>query len=101
MEPLTSSQILEKLEARGYELTFRAHEHGLIEPGQELIFIPEELRVDAIYRFEGESNVDDEEIIFALSSKKHDVKGIFHVAYGAHMDPADSDVVLRLQKRVS
>jgi hypothetical protein len=54
------------------------------------------MRVAAVLRFEGETDPDDEAIVFALECKEHGVKGTYTVAYGSNTPPADIDLVRRL-----
>jgi hypothetical protein len=98
VEPQTVSQTLARLEKEGYTEDFKATTSGLQASPKNVVIAPENLNVDKIYRFEGETNVDDEEIIFALSCPQHNIKGIFLVAFGPKMDPLDEDMVHRLQK---
>jgi hypothetical protein len=99
VEPRTVSQVLEKLEKEGYTQDFRAHKDGMRMNPKNIEVEPEQLTVDKIYRFEGETNLDDEEIIFALSCSKHNCKGTYLVAFGSMMDPLDADMVQRLEKQ--
>ena len=52
--------------------------------------------VDAAYRFEGESDPDDEAAVFGLTCVECNVKGIYVVAYGPSMGADDAAVVARL-----
>ena len=65
----------------------------------DLIFDPLELVVDKIYRFEGETNIDDEAMLFALSCLRNNIKGTYVVAYGPSMSANDSEIVLKLEKK--
>jgi hypothetical protein len=99
VEPQTVSQILEKLERQGYTEDFKAHKNGMRIIPKNIEIDPEQLRVDEIYRFEGEADLGDEEIIFALSCPKNNIKGTYLVAFGPMMDPIDSQIVQRLQQK--
>lgn len=63
---------------------------------------PDEFEIDETYRFEGDTDPGDEMIIFAISAKKHKIKGIIVNAYGAYSDTATAKIVenlLRKQKK--
>lgn len=100
VEPQTVSQLLERLARDGYTEDFRAHKDSMRTIPKNFIISPEELVVDKIYRFEGETDLDDEEIIFALSCPKYNLKGTYLVAFGPMMDPHDEAIVGRLKKPI-
>lgn len=99
VEPQTVSQILEKLEREGYTEDFKAHRNGMRVIPKNIEIDPEQLNVDKIYRFEGETDLDDEEIIFALSCPRNNIKGTYLVAFGPMMDPLDAAIVQRLENK--
>jgi hypothetical protein len=100
VEPNSTTQVLEKLKKEGYTEDFKAHKNGMRVMYKNIDVIPEQLVVDKIYRFEGETDLDDEEIIFALTSPKYHLKGAYLVAFGPKMDPLDADIVQRLKRRL-
>ena len=99
VEPQTVSELLSRLEQQGYTKDFRAK-------GEELCILPDNIRidpaklmVDAIHRFEGDTDLNDEEMVFALSCPQLGIKGTYVVAFGSMMDPADARIVQRLKKQ--
>jgi len=100
VEPQTVSQLLERLAREGYTEDFKAYKDNMRTIPKNVVISPEELLVDKVYRFEGETNLDDEEIIFALSCPKFDLKGTYLVAFGPMMDPHDEAIVGRLKKKM-
>lgn len=99
VEPQTLSQVLARLEKEGYTQDFKAGPLVMRAFPKGIEIDADSLTVDKIYRFEGETNLDDEEIIFALSCPKLGIKGTFIIAFGPKMDPIDADMVQRLQKK--
>lgn len=59
----------------------------------------DEFEIDETYRFEGDTDPGDEMIVFAISAKKHDVKGIIVNAYGAYADTDTAKIVANLLRR--
>jgi hypothetical protein len=100
VEPQSVSQVLERLAREGYTEDFKAHKDSVRTIPKNIIIDPDDLIVDKIYRFEGETNLDDEEIIFALSCPKHALKGTYLVAFGPMMDPHDTTIVSRLERKI-
>lgn len=101
VEPQTVSQVLERLAREGYTEDFRAHKNGMRTIPKNVDINPEDLVVDKIYRFEGETDLDDEEMIFALSCPRHALKGTYLVAFGPMMDPFDIAIVGRLERKIT
>lgn len=98
-EAQTMSQVLEKLQRRGYVEDFKAYGHGMRLIPKNIMLDPETLIVNEIYRFEGETDLNEEAMIFALSCPKNGYKGTYVVAFGPMMDPQDIAIVQRLKKK--
>ncbi len=52
----------------------------------ELTIKPEEFEIDVIHRIEGMTDLEDESILYAISSKDGKRKGILINAYGIYSD---------------
>lgn len=57
---------------------------------------PEEFNIDAYYRFEGDSNPDDNSILYAISSEEHNLKGLLVNAYGIYSDGYTDALIKKL-----
>lgn len=101
VEPRTASQVLAHLAKEGYKEDFRAHKTKISICYKDIELDPASLIVDKIYRFEGESNIGDEEIIFALRCPNTSIKGTYHVAFGPEMDPKDVKIVQKLRRETN
>ncbi len=97
-EPLGTAKVLEKLAKDGYKEDIKSSKKGLKLLSSGIEIAPEDVLVDKIYRFEGQTDLNDEEMIFAISLPRHGLKGTYLVAFGPMMDPQDADMVLRLNK---
>lgn len=98
-EPQTMSQVLERLQRKGYVEDFKAYGQGMRVIPKNIMVDPESLIVEGIYRFEGETDLNEEAMIFALHCPKNNFKGTYVVAFGPMMDPVDIAIVQRLQKK--
>ncbi len=100
IEPQTLSQVLARLEQEGYTHGLKADQNGSMRVfPRDVVVDPEDLLVEKIYRFEGDTNLDDEEIIFAICCTKLGVKGTYITAFGPKIDPIDAAMVQRLHKK--
>ncbi len=59
----------------------------------------EDVVVDEVFRFEGESNPDDEAIVLAVRCPACGVKGVIASAYGPGADPDELDSLVLLDRR--
>lgn len=95
MEQMTTlSEVLNNLKAEGYTQDFNLNPEAVRQH-------PENFIVDQHYRFEGESNPDDEAVVYAISSLSGDVKGVLVDGYGTSSNEATEDLVKPLKERNS
>jgi hypothetical protein len=84
------------LTSRGYRGSFRAEEAGLRDAATGRLHRPEHLRIEALARFEGDSDPGDSAVVFALSDRRREPIGTYVVAFGPLIDRLDADAVRRL-----
>lgn len=98
----TVSEAMNDLIKRGYTTDFniQATDDCIICRKSNLSLSAEEFEIDEIYRFEGETDPGDEMILYAISSDKHQVKGMIVNAYGIYADSETSKIVKQLQKHL-
>ena len=92
----TLSEAIARLEAAGFRDSFRADGARLWALAAQRFFAPDALVVEEVVRFEGESDPDEQAILFALRSPAGDVRGTFATPYGPLADATSADVVRRL-----
>lgn len=78
----TLSEVLNKLEERGQANEFRITGNGLSLDDTKF-FQPAELKIIKTYRFEGDSNPDDESILFLIETMEKKI-GYIIDAYGVY-----------------
>lgn len=98
----TVSEAINDLTKRGYTTDFEilTETECLICNKTSVQLSPDEFEIDETYRFEGSTDPGDEMIVFAISSLKHNLKGIVVNAYGMYSDSATSKIVERLRKHL-
>ena len=87
---------VERLTEAGFRDDFRAERDGLRAVKAGRTFAPESLVVEEVVRLEGESDPDDEVVVFALRSPSPETRGTYVVAYGTYVDPIDAEMMRRL-----
>ena len=98
----TVSEAVNDLVKRGYTSDFNLNHdvNFLICNKTSTSLSPEEFEIDEVHRFEGDTDPGDETIVFAISSMKHDIKGIVVNAYGMYADNAASRIVRYLSTHI-
>jgi hypothetical protein len=95
----TLSESIAALQAEGYTGNWFATTDGLLRCGETgLDADPSTVTIDRTLRFEGQSDPDDEVILFALSEPSGR-KGVFSTQYGPTMPPEDAAVIAKLSHR--
>lgn len=100
-EMATLSQVINALSTQGYRLDFNLSSQQLgvkLNPLQES---PESFQIDRSYRFEGESDPEDQAILYAISALDGSIKGILVDGYGTSSQEDWQAIVARLKKRDS
>lgn len=94
----TVTEAMADLKKRGYTIDFS------ILPERECLIChvtsaslsPDDFEIDHVYRFEGNTDPGDEMIVYAISSKDNNLKGVVVNAYGVYADNATSKIVKKL-----
>jgi hypothetical protein len=85
-----------RLERAGYAAELRAISTGFRDGRTGRIHSPEDLIVDEIVRFEGESDPADEAVLYALRTREG-VRGTFAATFGPSADPVAAELTRRLR----
>jgi len=92
----TLVEAINDLTKKGYTSNLNV-KSGCVICNQSAVEIqPHEFEIDAQYRFEGASNPDDNSILYAISSPKHNLKGLLVNAYGIYSDDFTDALIKKL-----
>ena len=92
----TSSEALADLKERGYEYDFNLQEESVVCDALGGKWPKEEIRVNEFYRFEGISDPEDEEILYAIETVDG-LKGVFIDGYGTYYGGDEARLLQHLQ----
>lgn len=94
----TVTEALADLKKRGYTIDFSiiTDEECVVCRLTSTVLSPDDFEIDDLYRFEGNTDPGDEMIVYAISSKTKNLKGIVVNAYGMYADNASSAIVKKL-----
>ncbi len=96
---VTLSETMNNLRKEGYVEDFNLKQNCLECRNGEYQVFADDFKVDKFYRFEGESNPSDSSILYAISSDKHNLKGVLVNAYGVYSDPVTDEMMKKLPVR--
>lgn len=92
----TLSETINALYKEGYTLDFNIHEQYIVCHTAPLKLSPNEFEIDKVFRFEGDSNPEDQSILYAISSTKFNVKGLLVNGYGISADTKVDELIAKL-----
>ena len=92
----TVTESLHWLQNMGYTNDFNT---WLVSPVEGKSLWSEDFLIDYIFRFEGDSDTDDEDIVYGLSSDRLEIKGVLTSAFGAYADEAAITLIRQLKIR--
>ena len=93
----TLSGTMNQLKADGYTVDFNLEGDCLNCPSEQFKMFPSEFQIDRFYRFEGQSDPADAAILYAISSKKYNVKGVLVNGYGVYSESLTNDMITKLK----
>ena len=89
----TLSQAITALRAEGYTEDFNLQQDRLDCDKKELQLFHDEFVIDKYFRFEGESDPADEATVYAISSTKHNIKGILVNGAGIYSQDLTNEIL--------
>ena len=87
---------LDDLKVRGYTLNFNIAFDKISCNENDICLNPDEFEIVEVYRFEGDSNPDDEDVLYAVQSKDGSIKGVISSAYGHYADSVSDEIIKKL-----
>jgi hypothetical protein len=80
----TLSQVITKVENNGYTEDFKVNDNGkMCSPNSDKEYTPDDLIIDKVYRFEGESDPADMAVLYAITANDG-LKGKLIDAFGTY-----------------
>ncbi|HEX8356130.1 MAG TPA: hypothetical protein VF610_01905 [Segetibacter sp.] len=92
----TLSMVMNKMVLKGYEDDFKISDKGLRSIRTEKVYQPEEINVVNFFRFEGQSDPNDNTILYVIETTDG-IKGTLVDAYGAYADRKLSEFMTHVE----
>lgn len=87
---------LNGLKSRGYDRNFNIDFDKLMCSETGACLNPNEFEIVEVYRFEGNSDPDDQDVVYAIESKDGTIKGVISSAFGLYADDASAEMISKL-----
>lgn len=96
----TLSEAINDLTRIGYTFNFNIKSVCIECVENSIQLQPDEFEIDEVHRFQEMSDVDNESILYAISSTKHRLKGLLVNAFSIYADTASAELIDKLNKRI-
>ena len=97
----TLTEAINDLTRRGYTFNFNLKNDSVESMANHLKIKPYEFEIDEVHRFQEMSDVDNESILYAISSILNNAKGLLVNAYGIYADTTSAELVSKLDKQIN
>jgi hypothetical protein len=81
---------------RGYTENLSLEGDTVDDKDKNVKMTADDIEIDEFYRFEGASNPSDMSIVYAVTSKKYNLKGVLINAYGTYANSSSSAILAKL-----
>ncbi|HBT86728.1 MAG: phosphoribosylpyrophosphate synthetase [Fermentimonas sp.] len=95
----TLSEAINDLAKKGYTENFNIESDSIVCKESMIRLRPDEFEIDEVYRFQEMSDLDNESILYAISSPVNNIKGLLVNAYGTYSDSATTELVRKLEHK--
>lgn len=95
----TLSEAINDLAKKGYTENFNIESDCIVCAENRIRLRPDEFEIDEIYRFQEMSDLDNESILYAISSTVHNIRGLLVNAYGTYSDTNTTELVKKLEHK--
>lgn len=92
----TMTEAINGLKKRGYTVDFNIAFDRIICSDNKHILEPADFEITEMHRFEGFTNPADEDVLYAVESKKGNIKGIITSAFGPYADNVSAEMISKL-----
>ncbi len=92
----TLSEAIRDIEKNGYNTEFKAEENGLKALPTGKTYQPADITIEAVHRFEGDTDVDDMSVLYSLRTSDG-AKGWIVDAYGPYADEYLSKFIVEMK----
>ncbi|HRH59536.1 MAG TPA: phosphoribosylpyrophosphate synthetase [Chitinophagaceae bacterium] len=93
----TVTEALRSLQQQGYTTDFNLEFDAIKCSATHRKLAPHEFEIVAHYRFEGDTDPGDEEVVYVIEAKDGSMKGTLVSAYGAYSEAVSEEMIRKLK----
>lgn len=92
----TVTDAINDLRSRGFNVDFNIAFDKLLCVQNNVCLNPSEFEIVETYRFEGDTNPSDEDVVYGVESRDGSMKGVVTSAYGLYADAISTEMIKKL-----
>lgn len=92
----TVTEALTWLKGQGFTVDFNLSENCLLYNNGQQSLAPDAFSIDYFFRFEGDTDPGDEDIVYGITANKNNTKGVLMSAFGTYADTISTDMMNKL-----
>ncbi|MEO4005004.1 MULTISPECIES: phosphoribosylpyrophosphate synthetase [unclassified Flavobacterium] len=92
----TVTEALQWLTREGFTQNFNLDENCIRFNNNTQSMSPDEFKIEYLFRFEGDTNPGDEDIVYGIVSDVHNIKGVLTSAFGIYADALSTEMIRKL-----
>ena len=92
----TLSEAMKALKTQGYIEDFNLKQNCIECKQGDYKLLHDEFVIDKSFRFDVDEDPSDQSVLYAISSKKHGIKGVLVTGYGIYSDPITNELLEKL-----
>jgi hypothetical protein len=95
--PDTLTEVINTLRREGYTEDFNLRQNWLECREGSCRVMADEFKIDQVFRFDDNTDPDDESVLYAISSEPHGLKGILVNSYSIYSEPLANELAAALR----
>jgi hypothetical protein len=92
----TVTEALKDLKLRGFTIDFNIAFDKITCTDNKVCLNPNQFEIVEVYRFEGDTDPGDENVVYAIESKDGTAKGSMSSAYGMYAESISNEMIQKL-----
>lgn len=92
----TVTEALQWLNLQGFTENFNLDENCIRYNNNTQTMSPEEFKIEYLFRFEGDTDPGDEDIVYGIVSEIYHLKGVLTSAFGIYADAVSTEMIKKL-----
>ncbi|MFB9076681.1 phosphoribosylpyrophosphate synthetase [Flavobacterium procerum] len=92
----TVTEALQWLNNQGFTQNFNLDVNCIRYNNNSQSMSPDEFKIEYLFRFEGDTNPGDEDIVYGIVSEVYAIKGVLTSAFGIYADSVSAEMIRKL-----